>query len=535
MEKKGVIDEFMLNLIPKPTGLCQEHPDTFRLPKQICISWNGFEQWCIAAFQMRTGLTVSTGAPWLILEKDDSFAAEAYELDVSAQEIRIRAACEKGIIWALTTVVCLLENGKIPCITISDTPRYAHRGLSLDCVRHFFDASEVKKVIEELSLGKMNVLHWHLTDDQGWRIESKKFPKLHETSSEYFTQDEIREVVEFARIRGVEIIPEIDLPGHTSALLAAYPQYSCSEKLVSLARCGGIYPIVLCPGKEEVFAFLQELLDEILPLFPAERFHIGGDETPKTEWEKCPHCAARMQQEGLDGYAQLQGYFTARIAGYLKQKGKTPICWNETLRSVNAPKDIQIQYWTLQHRDSMEAFVKNGGTWIYSDMFELYLDYPYSMTSMKKLYETNAHFGKASFARNSGLLGMEAAVWCEHIAQPQRLENLLFPRIYALAEICWSGAGNYRDFCSRLEKETAKPCHNRISYTDRSWWEPKGRARRKEAIEYFTAINSGMDKETRSQTVKSAAPTKEFAQSFMNQFFKPLDIPALLIAMMKHS
>lgn len=525
----------MLTLIPAPRGVCQQLAGIFRLPKHLCVSMNDFEEWCIAAFQERTGLTVTSGDPWLFLEKENGLPAEAYELHVSTQDIRIRAACETGIVWALTTVVCLLEKEQIPCVAISDSPRYSHRGLSLDCARHFFDANEVKKVIEEISLAKMNVLHWHLTDDQGWRIESRKFPKLQETSSNYFTHNEILEIVEFARLRGVEIIPEIDLPGHVSALLAAYPQYSCSEKPVSLAKCGGIYPVVLCPGKEEVYGMLQELFDELLPLFPGKRVHIGGDETPKTEWEKCPHCAARMRQEGLDNYEQLQSYFTGRIADYLRQRGKSPLCWNETLRASNAPKDVQIQYWSLQYRDSMEDFVKSGGTWIYSDMFELYLDYPYSMTPIKKLYQTKAHLGKTLFDTCSGLLGMEAALWCEHIAQAQRLEKLLFPRIYALAEICWSGAGEYKDFCSRLEKEIRKPYHNQISYTDRSWWDPRGQARRREAIGFFTAINSGMDKETRSQTVESAAPTKEFAQSFMSKFFKPWDIPALLIAMMKHS
>ena len=525
----------MLNLIPYPSGCIKEQLGKFILKRTLNVDFGPFETWCVEAFTQRIGLNMSSTANdaiWLKLVKVGAFSKEGYQLTVNESLITIHASTELGVMWALTTLVSLVEGKEIPCVSIEDSPRYPHRALSLDCARHFFAVEEVKKVIEEISLAKMNTLHWHLSDDQGWRIESKKFPKLNTTSEQYYTQAQIQEVVEFARIRGVEIIPEIDIPGHTSAILAAYPQYSCFEKKVKLATAGGIYPVILCAGKDETFTFLEQLFDEILPLFPSERFHIGGDEAPKTEWNKCPKCQERMKKLGLTTLEDLQGYFTARVIKILKNHGKQPICWNDTLLASNVPKDIQVQYWTLQHRVSMQKFVESGGRWIYSDMFEIYLDYPYSMTNLKKVYETQAHLGKKSFEGSSGFEGYEGCLWAEHITDAKRLENLLFPRIYALAELNWCGKRDYSDFKTRLKGFISSELHKNVQYTPEIWWEPQGRARKKEAIDYFIKVNS-MPPEVKAQTVDAAAPNKEFASSFMNKFFKPLDIPALLIALFK--
>ena len=522
----------MLNLVPYPSGSVQELSGKFTLPADIGVDLDGFEDWCVEAFAQRTGQAFG-GGTWLKLVRDETIAEEGYHLTVAKNFVTVNASAELGVVWALTTLAALFDGKEIPCCSIEDAPKHVHRALSLDCARHFFPAEEVKKIIEEISLAKMNMLHWHLADDQAWRIESKKFPKLHTTSGAYFTQDEIRDVVEYARIRGVEIIPEIDMPGHTTGILAAYPEYSCFGKNVKLATAGGIYPVILCAGREETFAFVEELLGEIIPLFPGKRFHIGGDEAPKSEWKKCPHCQKRMAELGITAIEDLQGYFTERVIRILKKHGKQPICWNDTLLASNAPKDIQVQYWTLQHRVPMQQFVENGGKWIYSDMFEIYLDYPYSMSSLKKVYETDPHFGKVSFADDPNLLGLEGCLWAEHIVETERLENLLFPRIYALAELNWCGRRDYKEFKSRLKAFISTQLHNTIRYTPENWWEPKGKARKKEAIDYFIKVNS-MPPEVKAQTVDAAAPNKEFASSFMNKFFQPLDIPALLIAMFKH-
>ena len=522
----------LLDFVPYPSGPVQECSGQFVMPDCIGADLGDFENWCMEAFIQRTGMKPG-GKNWIILERDLSVPKEGYCLHISETGVVIRASSENGVVWALTTVAILAENQKLPCCVVEDAPRYPHRGLNLDCARHFFPADEVKKVIEEISLAKMNVLHWHLSDDQGWRIESKRFPRLQEISGQFFTQEEIREIVEYARVRGVEIIPEIDLPGHTSSILAAYPMYSCSGKEISLATGGGIYPVILCPGKEETFSFVRELLEEILPLFQGKRFHIGGDEAPKSEWKKCPDCARRMEEQGIGDFEGLQGYFTCRVVEILKEYGKQPICWNEILMSENWTKDMQIQYWTLQHRNTMEKFAQAGGHWIYSDMFELYFDYPYSMTPMKKVYKTIPHLGKHQVSDNEGLLGLEACLWSEHIKESEQLEKLLFPRIYALAELGWCGMRNYREFEMRLKVFLSKGVHGSLRYTPESWWNPKGRARRKEAIDYFTSINSGMSEEVKNQTVEATAPNREFAQSFMSKFFRPLDIPFLLKTMVK--
>lgn len=521
----------MLNLIPYPRSLT-EKTGTFSVPEQLGTTIEGFEDGCVAAYRERTGRE-SGGAVWLQIRRDAALPTEAYRLEIRPNAVEICASEERGVIWALASMVQLEQKGELPCCVIEDKPRFAHRGVSLDCARHFFPAEEVEKVIEEISLTKLNVLHWHLSDDQGWRIESRRFPLLHETSGDYYTQKEIRRIVAFARLRGVEIIPEIDLPGHASAILAAYPQLSCRQVPVRLADSGGIYPVILCAGRESTFAFLEELLDEIVPLFPGERFHIGGDEAPKTEWAACPHCRKRMDALGLSRLENLQGYFSSRAAAILKKHGKRCVCWNETLCAETVPEDVQIQYWTLQHRQPMQQFVRRGGDWIYSDMFELYLDYPHAMTSLRKLYGTVPHLGKEELESKGHLLGMEACLWAEHIREAPRMEELLFPRVHALAEICWSEQRDYSSFLSRLDAFCVSRRGCGVRYTPKDAWDPKGRKRRREAVGYFTAINSGMSAEVKEQTVAAAAPNKEFAQSFVSKFFQPTDLLFLLPAMMK--
>lgn len=522
-----------MHLLPYPSGTVQPFDGICKLPNRIAVKNEGFQDWCITAFLTRTGIPVGQSGFVVFLRREDMLPAEAYRLSVQPESITVNAQSEQGVIWALTTAVHLLRNGRLPCCEIEDRPRYPHRGVLLDCARHFFPVETVKRVVEGMSLAKLNVLHWHLSDDQGWRIESKRFPKLQEISGAFYTQQEIRELVEYARDRGVEVVPEVDAPGHATGILAAYPAYSCTKKQVPLASTGGIYPAVLCPGKEETFHFLEELLDEILPLFPGPRFHMGGDETLKINWETCPHCRARMQAEGLTDLNDLQGYFTKRIQSILKRHGKQAICWNETLLAANAPEDVQIQYWTLQHRRAMEPFLRRGGQWIYSDMFELYLDYPYSMTSLQKVYHTAPHLGKALCSQKDGLLGMECCLWTEHIADGKTLEQMLFPRALALAELCWSGARSDQDFVERLSAMLSEKPAAAVSVAPKENWNPKGRARRQESLAYFKNMNEGMSADVRKQTVQSANPNREFARSFMRKFFRASDLPFLLGAMIK--
>ncbi|MBO4368102.1 MAG: family 20 glycosylhydrolase [Clostridia bacterium] len=515
-------------LIPRINGTRTDLGGSVHFPNTVNIINTAFPEWTCEAFLSRTRRTAGKDGFSLRLERDSALPQEGCSLRVTHEGAVLKASSENGILHALTTLACLAREGSLPCCEIQDAPRFPHRGLSLDCVRHFFPAEEVKKIIEEMSLVKMNVLHWHLSDDQGWRIESKRFPKLNETGGPFYTQEEIADIVDFSRKRGIVIIPEIDLPGHVSAILAAFPEYSCSGQQVDIAKSGGIFPIILCPGKESTFTFLEDLLSEVSPLFPGSLFHIGGDEAPKSEWRKCPYCQKRIREEGLSGEEELQGYFMRRTAKMLPEK--QPVCWNETLLSSAPPENAVIQYWTPAHAKSMAKYAEKGGRWIWSDMFGLYFDYPYSMTPVKKVYEARPVIGEEDHSGDTGLLGMECALWTEHIADAEKLETRLFPRLQALAENCWSGTGDYGEFKARLKANMPAAVSRGAAWTSEDWWDPEGEARLAEALGYLKAMREGLDPAVLQETMQAAAPDPGFARIFAARFFRPEDVPILMKA-----
>lgn len=401
--------------------------------------------------------------------------------------------------------------------------------MHLDCARHFFPVSTVKKVIEGISFGHMNILHWHLSDDHGWRIESKRFPKLHECSGDYYTQEEIREVVVYAKERGIEVVPEIDMPGHNLALLSAFPEYSCKGEPVTPAKARGVYRTILCAGQQRTIDFIEALFEEIVPLFDSQYFHIGGDEAPKDEWKECPHCNAKLKELGLSSYEDLQGYFTAQICEILKKYGKTPICWNDALLAENIPEDVVIQYWTIDYAKETKDFVEKGGKWIYSDMFELYLDYPHSMIPLKKIYEFKPHLYKDTIPNTDGLLGFEACAWTEHLDNEKDLCEHIFPRVYALAErACGEEQTDYEAFKERVREKTILLENAGIPYTKEEWWDPKGKKRRMDAIQFYLNMGAGVDEEEAKKQAASAAPKLEFVIHFIKEFYKLSDIPSFL-------
>lgn len=463
------------------------------------------------------------------IRRDESLGEEGYRLGIFDTRIQIDAGSERGAVWALTSLVQMIGPDKgIRKAQYEDAPRMAHRGLHLDVARHFFDADEVKKLIEQIALAKLNVLHWHLSNDQGWRIESRRFPKLQEVSGAYYTQEEIRDIVSFAHVRGVEIIPEIDMPGHMSALLAAYPQYGCSKKKVRLAERGGVYRAILCAGSEAVYDFLEELLDELCGLFPSKRFHIGGDEVPKGGWQACPVCSAKMREEQMESFHDLEGYFLSRAAAILKRHGKSVICWNDCLVSRLRPENLQIQYWSVQYNGPFSDYINEGGSWIYSDMFELYLDYPHAMTSVKKMYDSSIDLGSAVYDGSCPPVGMEACVWTEHIADRETLERRIFPRAYVLAELTWSRAGDYREFEERLKAEMERAMADGVCVTPFEGWNPQGEARRRETLAYMGTMNAGITTEETDETVDPSDVGEDFQRKFVTRFFAPEDAAALL-------
>jgi len=374
--------------------------------------------------------------------------------------------------------------------------KYSYRSLHLDCARHFFTVETVKKVIEGISYGNMNILHWHLSDDHGWSIESKKFPRLHACSGAYYTQEEIREIIAYAKERGIEVVPEIDMPGHNLALLSAFPEYSCKGEPVTPAKARGVYRTILCAGQQRTMTFIEELLEEIIPLFDSKYFHIGGDEAPKDEWKECPHCNAKMKELGLTSYEDLQGYFTAQVCRILQKHGKTPICWNDALLAINIPEDVVIQYWTIDYAKEMKAFVEKGGTWIYSDMFELYLDYPHSMIPLKKVYEFTPHLYKYPISNQDGCIGFEACTWTEHIDNEKDLCEHIFPRVYAMAERANGEVhADYEGFKARMREKVKLLEAAGIPYTKEENWDPVGKARRDDAIQFYLNMSAGVDEE----------------------------------------
>ena len=513
---------------PRINGEEKQTAGKFFLPKELRVSRSDFAPWCLEAFCQRLALKEAEGQPWLILRTDKSLAPEGYRLCVTEQNVTVEASAEQGVIWALTTLYLRTEaDRRVACCLVEDAPRYVHRGQSLDCVRHFFPVEEVERILEQMSLVKMNVLHFHLTDDQGWRIESKKFPQLQGVNAQYFTQEQLKYLVGYARNRGIEIIPEVDLPGHTTAVLAAFPHLGCTGERPRLAACGGIYTTILCAGKEAVYAFLEELLEELCGIFPSNRFHIGGDEAPKQQWMSCPDCAAAAKALGCEDFEQLQGHFTERVVQILKKFGKTPVCWNETLKGLPAPEEMQVQYWTLDAPEKMDDYAKSGGTFIYSYMCELYLDYPYSMTNVRKLYKMRPHIWNRPCGKDPGMLGLESTLWAEHICEPRDLEEHLFPRLYVVAEKAWSGGhGSYRECLAALRQLCGLAEKAGVRTMPERWWNPRGKERREEALAFFTKMNGGVLEEV-PENQAPAQMNLRLMFDYVVRFFRLSDLPAL--------
>jgi len=458
-------------VIPKVNGqqLKRQDAGQFQLKNSLNIHTGQFAVWCIHAFARRIEqscaiqvTTVDIGAE-LTLVKDEALSNERYELDIQSDGIVLRAANEQGVIWGLATLYQLIvsasqQDYKLAAQLISDGPKFSHRGLLVDVGRHFFDAEEMKVIIEEMSVYKLNVLHWHLSEDQGWRIESKVYPSLHEQASngQYYTQQQIKEIVQFAKERGVEIIPEIDMPGHSSAAISVFKELSCLDEEVSLATGYGVFRVVMCPGKKSTYQWIYKLLDELVELFPSPFIHMGGDECPKDRWQQCPHCNERMRQQQLASYDDLQGYFMNEISAYLKSKGKTMIGWSDALKASNVSKDIIIQYWLENTEESyVYPYFANGQKIIFSDMFNFYFDYPHCMVKLRKTYEYEPKIRQFTGLSGDHILGLEGAIWTERVKTNEQLESMISLRIQALAEAAWTAQRDYDDFLIRLKAHQA--------------------------------------------------------------------------------
>ena len=415
-----------------------------------------------------------------------SLGSEGYQLEIQSDSVLIRASTEAGLFYGAQTLLQLLPpqifsphlvnsvRWKTPCVSIEDRPRFAWRGYMLDVSRHFFTKQEVKKLLDTMALHKLNVFHWHLTDDQGWRIEIKKYPRLTEVGAwrkrigfnlnpkastaygpdgrygGFYTQADIREIVNYAHARHITVVPEIEMPGHSSAALAAYPEFSCfpEQGHFSTDSGAGIFAGVYCAGKDSTFDFLQDVLTEVMELFPGQYIHVGGDEVPKQNWKDCSRCQARLQQEGLKTETELESYFMRRIASFLQEHGRSLIGWTEIAQG-GLPPGASVMDWL-----GGAAEVANAGHDVVMTPNEYcYFDYYQSRDRvgeppasgaylpLKKVYSFDPIPSGLSASYRNRIIGIQANVWTEYMPSLKQVEYMTFPRLCALSEVAWSPAG----------------------------------------------------------------------------------------------
>lgn len=413
-------------------------------------------------------------------------SSEGYRMSVTKGGIRISGS-SAGVFYALQTLIELLPADRrspidIPCMEIEDAPRYSWRGMHLDVCRHFFPKEFIKKYIDEIALYKMNTFHWHLTDDQGWRIEIKKYPKLTQTGAwrsgsmvgayieqkfdsvrygGFYTQAEIKEIVAYAARRHVTIVPEIELPGHSTAAIASYPQLSCTGGPFEVGKAWGVYDDVYCP-KKETFKFLDNVLTEVCALFPGKYIHIGGDECPKDRWKKCRHCQALIRNAKLKDENGLQSYFIRRIERFLNLKGKQIIGWDEILEGGLAPRAAVMSWRGTQGgiaaAKQKHHAVMTPGSHCYFDHYQGSPQYePLAIggyTTVEKVYSYEPTPLELYASAKKYILGAQGNVWTEYISTPEHVEYMAIPRMTALAEVVWSSkeGRNFPEFRARLLK-----------------------------------------------------------------------------------
>ncbi|MBR2875821.1 MAG: beta-N-acetylhexosaminidase [Clostridia bacterium] len=403
--------------------------------------------------------------------KKSFLTEEGYRLTVDSDGVCIEGGSEKGVFYGEITLKQILNNyrGMLPYIYISDEPEFDYRGFMLDSARHFLTVEEVKKVIDACAYFKLNKFHFHLTDDQGFRFEMKEYPLLTEVGSKrrasefsaeesvreeyahYYTKAELKEIVEYCHERYIEVIPEFDIPGHTTTLLAAYPELSCTGEEIEPQTKGGVFEDILCAGNPETMKVIYAVIDEMCEIFTDKYFHIGGDEAPKTRWIECEKCHKKKAELGLRNFQELQGWLMNEVAEYLKTKGKKAICWNDALKGGNLDStNTVVSLWLERNNRSIE-WANSGKGLIVESNVPLYMDYPYAVNSLEKIYKFNPKKlkGLTEVGANS-ILGIESPAWSEHIRDFTELTYMCFPRWLAVAETAWTG-GNKKGFPQFLE------------------------------------------------------------------------------------
>jgi hexosaminidase len=420
--------------------------------------------------------------------------SESYSLEIEPNKITITAGSGAGLFYGIQSLLQMIpvkpntKEFSVPCAKIEDQPRFKWRGAHLDVCRHMFPLEFIKKYIDILAMYKMNTFHWHLTDDQGWRIEIKKYSKLtqigsmrKETTGDgkpyggFYTQKQIREVVAYAKERYITVVPEIEMPGHALAALSAYPELSCTGGPFESATTWGVFDDIYCAGNEKVFNLLEDVLTEVIKLFPGEYIHIGGDEAPKSRWEKCPKCQARMKAEGLKTEMELQSYFTQRIEKFLNSKGKKIIGWDEILEGGLA-QNAAVMSWRGIDGGIAAAKAKHVAVMTPTDY--CYFDYYQGLdktkepkaiggyVSLEKVYSYEPVPEALTPDEAKYIIGTQANMWSEYIETTDYVEYMLLPRLCALSEVAWTlkELKNYNDFSARLLKHYDMLTNKKINF-----------------------------------------------------------------------
>ncbi len=481
-----------LAIIPKPVNATRSEGN-FRLNRQtillaptadLKLNASLFNDFIEKRYGFRLPIsTVDRKENILRLETDSSRGQEAYSLSVNQQAIQVSGG-NAGVFYGLQTLLQMIEPTQdawlIPAATVEDKPEYGYRGLMLDVARHFFEMEELKKIVDVMAYFKFNRLHWHLTDDQGWRLEIKKYPKLTQIASQrdstiigyyydfkpfvydnekhggYYTQEQARELVKYAADRKITVVPEIELPGHSTAVLAAYPEFGVKDSTYQVAGYWGVLPFILAP-KPETFQFLDDVFTEVMDIFPSEFIHVGGDEVPKDHWEQNAGPKAFMKKNKLKDAHELQSYFIRHAERFLNKHGRRLIGWDEILEGGLAP-NATVMSWRGEEGGIAAArmghdVIMTPGAYLYIDKYQSEDKTSEPVTiggflNLEKVYGYNPRPDSLTADQHKHILGVQGNMWTEYVASNKRLEYMIFPRALAIAEIAWTAeqAKDYADF-----------------------------------------------------------------------------------------
>lgn len=486
-------------ILPAPQSV-QAQAGTFTLSAKTTLSasvtsapYNSlFNAFLEANYGFKLAVAKAGGATSILFIQDDKMPAESYTINVTKTKVIVKGN-GAGLFYGLQTLQQLVplkksSNLAIPALAIKDAPRFAYRGLMLDVGRHFFPPSYIKEYLDVMAMYKFNRFHWHLTEDQGWRIEIKKYPRLQEVASRrdetvvghagnsktydgkpyggYYTQEEVKDIVKYAEERFITIIPEIEMPGHAQAALAAYPYLGCTGGPYKVSTTFGVMNEVFCAGNDSTFAFLEGVLDEVLPLFPSKYVHIGGDECPKVRWKTCPKCQARMKALGLKDEHELQSYFIGRMEKYLNSKGRNIIGWDEILEGGLAP-NATVMSWRGEEGGIAAAKQKHDvimtpNTYLYFDYYQAApASEPFAIGGylpLKTVYSYEPLPESLTADEQQYIKGVQGNIWTEYIPSPQQADYMTYPRALALSEITWSPASkkNYEAFLAEMPDALAR-------------------------------------------------------------------------------